>query len=86
MSAKEQNESGVWIFEHPLRSYKAYVKKYVSNDFELFKIKHASDPEAYKAARKSVKPRVALRVRSQQPSFRTRWLHNELKPKSKEEV
>jgi hypothetical protein len=71
MSEREQNESGIWIFDHPLRSYKAYVRKYVSNDFELFKIKHASNENAYKEAIKKIRPRVVLRVRSQNPMYKT---------------
>lgn len=76
----------MFIFEHPLWSYKAYLKKYVKNDFELLKIKNHNNQQAYQKALKEIKPRNAMRVRSHQDSYRSRLMKQELKPKTIKDV
>jgi hypothetical protein len=57
-------EDGVFVFEHPLRSYQYYVKKYVSNDFELIKQKCGADKIAFRKEIKKILPKNKMRVRS----------------------
>lgn len=76
----------MFVFDHPLWSYKAYVKKYVKNDFELLKIKHHNDKSSYEKAMKAIRPRNAMRVHSQQDTYRSRLQKRELKPKTLKEI
>jgi hypothetical protein len=48
LNPKQQHEDGVYIFEHPLHSYKKYVNKYVKHDFEQLKIKYGNNPAEFK--------------------------------------
>ena len=63
--AKQQAEDGIYVFEHELRSYRHYFKKYAHNGFELLKIKYGSNPDEYAKQLKRVKPYVHMRIRSQ---------------------
>lgn len=59
------------MFDHPLRSYNRYLKKYVRSNFEILKIKFNSDTKGYKKAFNALKPKHKMRVRSQQPLYRS---------------
>lgn len=56
---QEQLEDGIFIYEHPLHSYKQYLDKYASNNFELLR----TQPDFKKAVRK-IRPYYKLRIRS----------------------
>lgn len=83
---KEQNEDGVFVFEHPLHSYQRYVQKYVKHNFDQIKIKYGYDEKELRKAMREIRPRCHLRVRSQQPSSRAHQMRKAFRPKTMKQI
>ena len=61
----ENAEKCFWAFQHPLRSYKKFVRKHCLNDFERIRIMTGDNVEAFERKLKKIRPHRQMRVRTE---------------------
>ena len=57
---------GYYAYEHPLRSYKRFIKRHARTNFAELRVLSAGDPKTFKNLVRRERPNVHIRVKSQE--------------------
>jgi hypothetical protein len=64
----ETQRLGYFAYEHPLRSYRRFIKRHARTNFAELRVLSAGDPKTFKNLVRRERPNIHIRVRSQDHS------------------
>lgn len=80
----ETQRLGYFAYEHPLRSYKRFIKRHARTNFAELRVLSAGDPKTFKNLVRRERPNIHIRVRSQDHSRSKKF--NDFKPMSSKDL
>jgi len=80
----ETQRLGYFAYEHPLRSYKRFIKRHARTNFAELRVLSAGDPKTFKNLVRRERPNIHIRVRSE-PAERSKGFEG-IKPMSRRDL